>query len=244
MTINQRILFAIYLPLTALIQIFNALYQFDSPALYLKFFVRVIMLISFLTLVKKNREHILILLAFIFSVISDYYFVFTNTLENTISNSQLYGMLGFVVSYLFLIAAFTRNFRFGKKEFISLLPFVSIFAYVILSIRQYAEGFMFAAAILVGIILSITGMTMISTLFRGYYSKKIAWLVAISGCLEIICDVFVAFSIFHPDFNRFILWKENVIWSTYMIAWTLLLIVVADEQSYDYYKDKANCIIK
>ncbi len=229
---TQRILLAVYLPLTLLILIFNSLYQFDSPALYLKFSVRVIMLVSLLVLVKRNRDHIFILLAFFFSVISDYYFVYTPTLENTVANRQLYGMLGFVVSYLFLIAAFSRNFRLGKRELLTLLPFLTVFAYVFLSIRQYTEGIMFIAGLLVGLVLSLAGMIMVSTLYRGYFSKKAGGLIAIAGCLEVVCDVFVAFSIFHPDFKGFILWKENTIWSTYMIAWTLLLILVAEEKPY------------
>jgi hypothetical protein len=43
-----------------------------------------------------------------------------------------------------------------------------------------------------------------------------------------ISDMFVAYSIFHPDFKEFILWKENLIWGTYVPAWTFLMIVVAE----------------
>lgn len=99
---------------------------------------------------------------------------------------------------------------------------------IFLSLQQYAKGFMYLAAIITGIILCFAGMAMVSTLFRGYFSKKLAWMIALAGCIMFISDMFVVYSIFHPDFKEFILWKENLIWGTYVPAWTFLMIVVAE----------------
>jgi len=231
---TQRILLAVYLPLTVLILSFHMLYQKDEPALYLMFAVRVTMFFSVVVMVKRFKEQNLILLAFLFTIISDYYFVYANTLVQPIANRELYGMLGFIAAYLCLIAAFNRNFKIGKAELITLLPFAGIFTYVFLSLQQYAKGFMYPAAIILGIILCFAGMTMVATLYRGYFLKRTACLVALAGCILFISDMFVAFSIFHPVFKEFILWKENLIWGTYVPAWTFLMMVAAE--------DKIHCI--
>ncbi|MGI6712517.1 MAG: lysoplasmalogenase family protein [Bacillota bacterium] len=225
---TQRILLVVYLPLTVLILIFQMLYQKGDPALYLMFAVRVTMFLSVVVMLKRIKEQILIMLAFLFTIVSDYYFVYARTLDQPIANRELYGMLGFIAAYLCLIAAFNKNFKIGKAELITLFPFVGIYTCVFLSLQQYAKGFMYPAAIITGIILCFAGMTMVSTLFRGYFSKKLAWMIALAGCMMFISDMFVAYSIFHPDFKEFILWKENLIWGTYVPAWTFLMIVVAE----------------
>lgn len=229
---SQRILLSVYLPLTVLILLFRMLYQNGAPALYLMFAVRVTMYLSVVVMLKRYKEQKLIVLAFLFTVISDYYFVYAKTLAQSINNSEFYGMLGFIVAYLCLIAAFNRNFKIGKAELITSIPFVGIFTYVFLSLQQYAKGFMYPAAIITGIVLCFAGITMVSTMYRGYFSKKSAWLIALAGCLMFISDMFVAYSIFHPDFKEFILWKENLIWGTYVPAWTFLMMVVAEDQIY------------
>ncbi len=51
-----------------------------------------------------------------------------------------------------------------------------------------------------------------------------------AACILFCSDMVVAFSIFHPDYMGFLLWKENFIWGTYMIGWMLLLIVAAEDR--------------
>ena len=139
-------------------------------------------------------------------------------------------MLGFIMVYLFLIAVFQRNFTFGKREIITLIPFVVIFGLVLAALAKYAIGFMFWVAIALGIVLCYTGLTMVACLFRGYFNMKIAWRIALAGCILFLSDMVVAFSIFHPAYQEFLLWKENLVWGTYMVGWMLLLSVIAEDQ--------------
>ena len=139
-------------------------------------------------------------------------------------------MLGFIIAYFFLVAAFQKNFSFGRKEIITLIPFVMFFSLVLVILAKYAVGFMFWAAVILGGVLCYTGMTMVASLYRGYFSKGTAWRIAIAGCILFISDMVVAFSIFHPAFQEFLLWKELTIWGTYMIGWSLILSVSVEER--------------
>jgi len=159
---TQRIILAVYLFLTLVMVFFDIIYRDDNPALYVTFAVRVSMFITVVAVRKRYREQKLIALAFAFTVLSDYYFVFVNTFDETVANSQLFGMIGFIGAYLCLIITFSKNFNIGKRELITIAPFAAIFTFLFLSLQQYAEGFMYPAGIVLGIILCIFGMTMVS----------------------------------------------------------------------------------
>ncbi len=225
---EQRIITAIYLTLTLLILFFTTLYELENPALYLKFGVRIAMLLSVIFIKKHYNEQKILVLAFLCTVVSDYFFVLLAATNPDFINRELYGMLGFIMAYLFLIAAFQRNFRFGKKEIVTLIPFIIIFGMVLAVLKKYIAGLMLWAAIVLGVVLCYTGMTVVTSLFRGYFSKKAAWQIAIAGCILFCSDMVVAFSIFHPVYKGFLLWKENFIWGTYMIGWMLLLNVAVE----------------
>lgn len=227
---TQRFIIATYTSLTLMILLFTTLYSLESPAQYLRFGVRIAMLLTVFAIQKNHREQKILVLAFFCTVVSDYFFVLLRVSDPGFVNREMYGMLGFILAYIFLIAAFQRNFRFGKKEIKTLLPFVMIFGLVLSALAKYAVGFMFWAAIFLGIVLCYAGMTMVSSLFRGYFNRGAAWRIAIAGCVLFFSDMVVAFSIFHPDYREFLLWKENLIWGTYMIGWTLLLSVAAEER--------------
>lgn len=227
---EQRVIVATYTSLTLLILLFTTLYSLDSSAQYLRFGVRVAMFLSVVFIKKNYREQKILIPAFFCTLVSDCFFVVLRATNPDFVNRELYGMLVFVMAYLFLVAAFQRNFKFGKNEIITLIPFAIIFAMVLTALVKYMEGFMFWAAIVLGIILCYTGMTMVSSLFRGYFNRGTAWRIAIAGSILFLSDMVVAFSIFHPDFQGFLLWKENLIWGTYMVGWMLLLSVAAEER--------------
>lgn len=225
-----RTLTATYVCLTALIIIFTFLYAIEGPAVFLKFGVRTAMVVTVLLGHKYFREQKIIALAFVFTLVSDYFFSIMRVTDIDYPNRELYGMLGFLLSYVFLIFAFQRNFKFGKRELAALLPFVAIFTVVLVILGEYAKGMMLWAAIALGIVLCYTGMTMVVSISRGYFSRNAAWCIAIAGCILFASDMVVAFSIFHPDYQGFVLWKENFIWTTYMLGWLLLTHVALSEK--------------
>lgn len=227
---THRTIIATYLTLMLMIILFNAYYAFEDPALYLKFGVRIAMFLTAVLMWKKYREQKIIVLAFLCTVISDFFFLFVRAVDSNLVNRDLYGMVGFIAAYLFLVAAFQRNFRVGKAELLTAVPFIVIFGIVLRLLEQYTSGPLLLTAIVLGVVLCYTAVTMVSTLYRGYFEKKNSWMIALAGCILFLSDLVVAFSIFHPNFSGFILWKENVIWVTYMIGWILLLMITAEDK--------------
>lgn len=229
---TQRVLLAIYVPFIIFSHIFTVLYANTDPVLFFKFTLRITMLLTVLALMNWKREGILVFLAFLSSVFSDYFLILAVSFDYEIPNRLPIGMLGFIMAYIFLIAAFSRNFRLRKMELFALLPFAAAFTIIFLQLAQYAEGIMFIAGLILGIVLCTYGMVLVSTLFRGTYTGKAAVMIALSAIFAFGSDMVVAFDIYHPAFRGFILWKENTVWATYMISWTLLLIILAEDKLY------------
>lgn len=227
---TQRTLLATYLPFTFLILIFQKLYQDQPPALYLMFGVRLAMVFTVLFMSRKQKEHGSLILAFLCSLISDFFFVYLKARGWADPNRELYGMLGFIAAYLFFILAFNKNFSMKKREWLTVLPFAAIFLFVFSQLYTFAQGVMFPAAIVIGVVLCFTAMTMVATLYRGYFSKKAAWFIAVAGCIIFLSDMVVAYSIFYPPWKEFVLWKENVIWITYVPGWTLLMVFLSESK--------------
>ena len=226
---TQRIIIATYTTLTVMILLFTTLFELEAPAQYLRFGTRVAMLLTIVVIQKNYREQKILVFAFICTLVSDYFFILLRATDPDFVNRELYGMLGFVLAYVFLIMAFQRKFKVGKRELFVFVPFACIFILVFIALMEYAVGFMFWAAIILGIVLCYTGTVMASSLFLGYFSNSVALRIALAGSILFLSDMLVAFSIFHPDFQGFVLWKENAIWVTYMIGWTMILSVAAEE---------------
>lgn len=225
-----RILTVVFLGLTLMIIQFHGLYEIETPTLYLRYGVRIVMLLAAAVGVNRYKEQKILVFAFLLTIVSDYFFQYLRAVDPDMVNRKLFGIIGFIAVYLVLTAAFQRNFRIGKAEIITALPFVGIFTGVMVALRQYMTGLYLIFAIVLGVVLSYTGMTMVSTLYRGYFNRKTAWLIALSGCILFFSDLIVAYSIFHPEYNMFILWKDNTIWLTYMIGWLLLLFVTTEDR--------------
>lgn len=227
---TQRTIIAIYLPLTILIIIFHIFYQQQDVVLYLKYMTMFTMLLTAVFVKKKFREQKIIAVAFFFVIISDFFFVFSLTLDNFAINRDLFGMLGFLLAYVCLILAFSRNFKIGKIEIIIAVPIVAAFLFVFLSLKQYIKGPMFIAAIVFGIILFFMTWSAVSSMFRGYFSRKAARIIALVGLLLLISDLGgVAYNMFDPNFSDFVLWNKNLIWGTYVPSWALMLFIICEE---------------
>lgn len=225
-----RMMTVVFLALTLMIIQFHGLYGIEAPTLYLRFGIRIAMLLAAAVGVNRHREQKILVVAFLLTLVSDYFLGYLKAVSPDMDNRKLYGMIGFIAVYLVLNVALQRNFRIGKAEIITAVPFIGIFLGVILALRQYMTGPYLIFGIILGIVLSYTGMTMVSTLYRGYFSRRTAWMIAASGIILFLSDVVVAYAMFHPDYNVYIPWKENTIWLTYMIGWLLLLFVTVEDR--------------
>ena len=225
---SQSLILVVFLPLTLLILAVQILYPDQDPVYFIRYLVRIFMLAWVFRLALQHRGKWLLFLAFLSTVISDYYFVLMRASDPGMQNRELYGIVGFLAAYLFLIAAFQRNFHIGKKELLASIPFIGVFTAVFILLEPYATGFLYPAASTMGVVLCYTGMTMVSTLFRHHFSRRIAWFAACAIAILFLSDMMVAFSIFHPDFQGFLVWKETFIWGTYMPGWILLMLEAAE----------------
>jgi hypothetical protein len=197
---------------------------------YLKYGI-MISLFLFVTIIrKKTHEQRMRVLSFLFLVVADFFLVFCTTLENLTTDTTPFGIAGFLLAYLCLIPAYQKNFKVGRAEVIAAIPVASIFLYVFVSLAPYVKGVMLIGTMIFGIVLCYMTWTAICTIFRGYYNKKVAWLIALSGSLMFICDMGVAFSLFHPLYaGVFVPWLENIIWGAYIPGWTLLAVIISSE---------------
>lgn len=228
----QRILAVSYGSLTILILLCHLIYTNTAPSLILTFTVRATMVALAFLLPTAFREKKRLRAAFFFTLVSDFFFIFVKLYNNDMPNREMYGMMGFILAYFFLTWTFSDRLRLGKKELLTILPFITIFLILFLTLRQYAQGFMFPVGVGIGLMLSFTGLATVSTTFRHYFTKRAALYIALAGSLMFFSDLFVAYSIYHPDWKTFMLWKENTIWGTYVPAWTLLLLLLAEDQPY------------
>ncbi|OPJ58510.1 lysoplasmalogenase family protein [Clostridium chromiireducens] len=227
----QRILMAIYFPITILILIFDNIYPKENMVLYLKYAIMVTLFLSAITIKKKFFEQKLMALSFFFLVIADFFLVFAYTIQNLKIDLSPFGILGFLCAYLCLIVAYQKEFKLGKAEILIAILFIIIFIVVFCILIPYINNVVMKAGILIfGAVLSYMTWTSVCTIFRNYFTKKASWIIAVSGSLMFICDVGVAFSIFYPPFvMQHTPWLTNIIWIAYIPGWTLLAVLICEK---------------
>lgn len=235
----QKSLLVIYLPLTFVILTFDNIYPNENFILYLKYIVMITLFLSSMIIKKKFHDQKIMALAFFFLVIADFFLVFFNTLNNFKIDLTPLGVVGFLCAYICLIIAYQENFKIGKNEILAGLPMIIVFLCVFFSLKPYINGFMFIGSLIFFIVLCYMTWTGICTLFRNYYTFKISKLIAVSSVLMFICDVGVAFSFFHPAYsNEFMPWLQNIIWAAYIPGWTLLAVIINDDNLIAHIKYK------
>lgn len=227
---TQRILLAIYLPITVLVLIFDHLYPGEDMVQYLKYTTMITLFLSVIILKKKFHEQKIMAAAFFFLVIADFFLVFSTTLDNPKINLAPFGIGGFLFAYLCLIVAYQKNFKVGLAEIIAAISVLITFLYVFVSLLPYVHGPMLIGTLIFGIVLCYMTWSAICTVFRNYYYPKAALLIALSGILMFICDMGVAFSLFHPLYSGDpVPWLKNIIWGAYIPGWTLLAVIISEE---------------
>lgn len=228
---TQRILIAIYFPITVLIFILDNYYPKENMVLYIKYGTMITLFLSALTIKKKFFEQKLMALSFFFLVIADFFLVFADTIQNLNMNLSPFGILGFLCAYLCLIAAYQKNFKLRKAEILIAIPFIIMFISVFGILMPYINNVVIKVGTLIfGVVLSYMAWTSICTIFRNYFTKKASRIIAVSGCLMFICDVGVAFSMFYPPFvMHHTPWLTNIIWTAYIPGWTLLAVLICEK---------------
>jgi YhhN-like protein. len=228
---NQKILIAIYFPITLLIFILDNIYPKENMVLYLKYATMITLFLSALTIKKKFFEQKLMVLSLFFLVIADFFLVFAGTIENLKMNLDPFGILGFLCAYICLIVAYNKNLKLRRLEIVVAIPFVIMFIGLFGLLMPYIYNpVMKTGTLIFGIVLTYMTWTSVCTIFRNYFTKKASWIIAVSGVLMFICDAGVAFSMFYPPFViKHTPWLTNIIWTAYVPGWTLLAVLICEK---------------
>lgn len=233
----QKALIAIYLPLTILILAFDNIYPQEDMVQYLRYIIMITLALAVAVIQKRFFEQKVMALSFACLVIADFFLVFSTTIDSLEADLTVFGILGFMMAYICLIAACQKNFNLGRKELAAAAPIAAIYICVMQSFSRYVSGVMFAGVLAFGLVLGYMLWTAVCTLFRNYFSRKASAMIAASGTLMFICDIGVAYSLFHPYYSStYIPILKNIIWAAYIPGWTLLAVVIAEEELYR--KDK------
>ena len=230
---TQRSLLAIFIPMTILILIFDNIFPRENMVNYVRYSIMITLFIVAISIKKKFHEQKLMALSFFFVVIADFFLVFSNTIDKIKMNVTPFGIVGFMFAYICLIVAYQKNFgRARKAEIISAIFIIIISIIVGIPLFDYIKGPIKIGAIIFELVLCYMAWTSICTIFRKYFNRKIATIIAVSGVLMFICDVGVAYSIFHPYYSRVYLpLLKNIIWVAYIIGWTLLDVVISEDKA-------------
>lgn len=241
----QRTLLAVYLLLTLLIIMLDRSFP-DSLAIRIfKFGTVCSLLVSARLIPKDYWEQRILTLALWFAVGGDFFLGFGPSIQLLGSLPVPLGMLSYALAYLLLSQVFARHalgknsltptpvpaFRpsYPKFELLTALGIMAVFIPVFLSLAPFFHGIMFSGALLFGLVLCCMAWKALSTLVKGYFNPRASRLIATAGVLIFASDLAVAFSLFHPEFSgSFIPWLENAIWGTFIPAWTLILLLIAE----------------
>lgn len=226
---TQKALLAVYLPLTVLVAVLDDMLPEAAVVKYVKYTIIVSIFLVSLIVKKQYREQKIMSLALLFVMLADFFLVFATTLHLRVSLAS-YGVLCFFLAYLCLIYVYQKNFKIGKAEIITAVPILVAFVYVFYSLSAYLNGVILISAFIFGVALSYMTWTSVCTLFRGYFSKRAAVLIAVSGVCMFICDLGVAYSLLDPDyFINYAIWQKNIVWSAYLFGWALLDVIICED---------------
>jgi hypothetical protein len=226
----QRVIMAVYFPLTIFFVVADNLYPADNLVRLIKFMTILTIFIAAFSIRKKFSEQKLMTIAVLFAVLGDFFLGFGERIPGIKSLDAPLGMLGFMISYIFLIIALHKNFSISRKNLLAVVPIALVYIPVFLNLARFITGPMFVAASIFGLVLCYMCWTALCCLLRGYFTRKTAWLLSLSGCLIFISDIVVANALFNPLFKgHFVPLLQNIIWITFVPAWALILATVAEE---------------
>lgn len=138
------------------------------------------------------------------------------------------GMVGFLASYLCLLGAYWRRVRWSRAELLLLLPVVGALVPVAVLLLPQLGGVMRAWALVFTAFLALMAWSALCTLPRGYYARPVARRFALAGFLMFLSDLAVGLSFFYPGLHRNQPWLGTFIWITYVPAWALIVVNLAE----------------
>jgi hypothetical protein len=223
----QRMVLASFLTLTVIELILVYIYDTSALVRCVQFSGTVLLFMIAAIVKKEYREQKILVFGFLFSVIGDFFMILLPVIRKG-ANADLFGIVSFLLSYVFIIWAFNRNFRIKLSDGLLALPFISAVVYYFATMLQYIKGVMIIAVLLFSLTITIMAWTSVCTLVRGYFTRRVAIIAAIAAAALFLSDMGVAYALFYPPLKGSV-WLEIFIRATYVPAWTLLLVIVCEK---------------
>ena len=138
------------------------------------------------------------------------------------------GMVGFLAAYLCLLGAYWRRVGWSRAEWLRLLPVVGVLVPVAVVLLPHVGGAMRVWALVFTAFLALMAWSALCTVPRGHYARPVARRFAVAGCLMFLSDLAVGLSFFYPGLHRNQPWLGTFIWITYVPAWALIVVNLAE----------------
>ncbi len=225
----QKLVLSIFLPITALFIVLDNIFPGAPLVNYIKFVTIITLFLIALRINKTYPEQRLLTAAMFLVMIGDLFLVFCKTFFDS-GKFLPFGVLSFSIAYLLVVFAFQRNFKTGRFEAVAALPVLIITIPVVIILLASVSGFLKFGLLIFIAILCYCTWTCICTVSRGYFVPKSSYRIALAGFLMLICDLGVGLSSFYPQFSgTFVPLLKNIIWGSYIPAWTLIVVTIAEK---------------
>jgi len=226
---QQKVLLLTFLVITVLVIFLDNLFPGAAAVSHFKFFVILtLFLIAFIS-EKKYPEQVTLTIAVFFLVMGDFFANFCSTLPE-FNKVVVFGVLGFLWAYLLLTEVFKKKLRIGPGQLIAASPVLAVYIPSLLSIYPYIDRSILPGVMLFSFVLCYMAWVSTCTIFNGYYRSAVSLRMALTGFLIFISDIAVGNSLFNPAYaDHFIPWLKNIIWGTYIPAWTLVVVNIVED---------------
>jgi len=230
----QKLVILIFLPVVLLILILDHLLPGAAIVRYIKLAILIVLFCLTLLFKKTLRsdyiEKKLIRLAFFLVVLSDFLFVAGLHISPLHDETTLIGVIGFFTSYICLILAFRKAPLTGIGQVIAAMPVLAVYIPFLIWFSPWVSGSLFYGTLLFSLVLCGMTWRAICTITERYYTVHVAHGLALAGYLMFISDLAVGLAVFNPIFtDKFDPWLQNIIWSSFICAWIIIVLVLAEK---------------
>lgn len=218
---NQWVLMLVFFTAGAAFIPLDHIYPAAPPINSLKHACFAALFLAALALKKRHADQTVMSLAFFFAATGDLLLKY---------KIIVFGMIGFLMSYLTLTAVFLAGTAGFAGRIRPAIPVLLVFVPNLIVLLPHTGSYVWGAC-LFALVLCVMSASAIGTLFSGRYRSAVARRIALAGFLILISDLGVAHKAFNPAFvNQFVPWLESTVWATFLSAWSLIAVTIAEDE--------------
>lgn len=168
--------------------------------------------------------------AFPLMLIGDFFLVFSYTIEGFPVDIRYFGFIPFAMAYIIIIKVYLKGFRWSSNNLLFSIFYGVAASALVMTLYPYVGGIEAISGIVVLGTVTIMSWAGSVAIWNGYYSKRAAIMMALSGLLMAVCDYGVAMDLFYPGAYAIREAIEiNVVWLSYLPGWLILGLLVIDK---------------